>query len=574
MTLRQQIVQDHIEKTATSLGLTADKAFQIFAHSLFTDNSLHLFDENDNVDGGQDKQIDTITIDDSSDEATVYITQVKNEDTFSSNCIIQIRNGLEWIFEKKLSDVDTLTNLKFKDRIKDYRNLQSTLGPSNIKIKVAYITKGLKSEFSAEAIQERKTILDKYDNGIFEKFSFEIIGAEEIVDILNSQEKKNKKIDAEIKIVYDTNNPSLIRYHSKGLKGIICSATASEIAQIVSNDPNGFVFDLNIRKYLGNLGGVNKDIINTCSDSNISHLFWFLNNGVTIICDKVDPITDPDDPKVKIENMQIVNGCQTATSIANALREGHLQPDTKLLLRIYETKDLDLVDKIVLTTNNQNKITGRNLRANDITQLDLEKGFSMFDYFLERKPRQFENKTIDKDKIIPNEDVAVSYLALILKKPSDARSRKYKVWNEYYDKVFSGTDIIEPYLLSVLIHRKVYLHLLTYFANSTDDTTRYIAKNASFHISRITAFLWRGNDNWTNTATLKQNIASLTSENSILENHINNSVPILTDILKKSKFANDLNNALKSSDIDNEMNKELHTNHNPAVTTTTTADKN
>ena len=81
-------------------------------------------------------------------------------------------------------------------------------------------------------------------------------------------------------------------------------------------------------------------------------LFWFLNNGITIICDKVDPVTDRDDPKVKIDNMQIVNGCQTATSLANALKEGHLQPDTRVMLRIYETQDLDIVDKIVLTTNN------------------------------------------------------------------------------------------------------------------------------------------------------------------------------------------------------------------------------
>jgi hypothetical protein len=315
--------------------------------------------------------------------------------------------------------------------------------------------------------------------------------------LFNSQDKKNKKINCNIKIIYDT------KYHSQGLKGIICSAQAKEIAEVVNNDKNGFVFDLNIRKYLGKLGGVNKDIINTCTSSLTSNLFWFLNNGVTIVCDKVDPITDPDDPKVKIENMQIVNGCQTATSLANAFREGHLQPDTKLLLRIYETNDLELVDKIVLTTNNQNKITGRNLRANDKTQLDLEKGFLLFGYSLERKPRQYENTSITKDKIVPNEDLAVAYLGIVLKKPSDARSRKYKVWDEFYSKIFSGTETVEPYLLSVLVYRKVSEYLQANFASTPDDTIRYLAKNASFHISRITSFLWKKGDNWSNTTSLK-----------------------------------------------------------------------
>ncbi|MBK7231730.1 MAG: hypothetical protein IPH93_05590 [Saprospiraceae bacterium] len=190
MTLRQQIVQDHIDKTITKLGLTADQSFLVFAHSLFTDRSIHSFDPNDNVDGGQDKQIDGMTIEDNGDEMTIYITQIKNEESFSSNCIIQIRNGLQWIFEKRQSDIDTLSNIKFKDRIKDYRTVQSNLGPSNIYVKVAYITKGLISQLSDEVIQEIKTINDNYDNGTFARFTFETIGADEIVDILNSQEKR------------------------------------------------------------------------------------------------------------------------------------------------------------------------------------------------------------------------------------------------------------------------------------------------------------------------------------------------------------------------------------------------
>lgn len=559
MTLRQQIIQDHIEKTAEKFNIPQDQAFLIFAHSLFTDKSSHSFDPNDNVDGGQDKQIDVITIQEGSDEATVYITQIKNRDGFSSNCIVQIRNGLEWIFEKKQVDINTLPNIKFKDRIKDYRTIQSNLGPSNIYVKVAYITKGLTSELSDEARQEMKTILDKYDNGTFASFTFETIGADELVNTINSQEKKNKKINCEIKILYDTNNPSLIKYHSKGLKGIICSTTAAEIAQVVDNDKNGFVFDLNIRKYLGNLGGVNKDILLTCTNSYSSHLFWFLNNGITIVCDKVDPITDPDNPKVKIDNIQIVNGCQTATSLANAFKDGHLHQDAKVMLRIYETNNLELVDKIVLTTNNQNKITGRNLRANDQTQLDLEQGFKLYGYYLERKPRQYDTTAILKENIIPNEDVAVAYLAILLKKPSDSRSRKYKVWSEYYLKIFSGTNIIEPYLISVLIHRKVNEYLLANYASSTDDTIRYLAKNASFHISRICAFLWRKSDNWSNQALFKEEINNFTANKNVLDSHISSAVTILSRIITRNpKYVADLNSSLKTADLDEEITKELY----------------
>jgi hypothetical protein len=559
MNLRQQLIEDHIEKTALKLAVSKDKAFQIFGHSIFTDNSIHSFNPNDD---GQDKQIDAITIEEGTDEATVYITQVKNEDSFSSNRIIHIRNGLQWLFEKSSVDINSLTNIKFRDKIKAFRETQSNLGPSNINIKVAYITNGLTSELSDECRQEIKTITDSYDNDTYAYFTFDVIGSSELVDIINSQERKNKKINCDIKIIYDTNNPSLIKYHSQGLKGIICSATAKEIATVVDNDKNGFVFDLNIRKYLGKLGGVNKDILNTCTNSNLSNLFWFLNNGVTIVCDKVDPIQDADDPKVKIENMQIVNGCQTATSLASALRDGHLQPDTKLLLRIYETKDLELVDKIVLTTNNQNKITGRNLRANDKIQLDLEKGFAFYGYSLERKPRQYENTTITKDKIIPNEELAASFLGVVLIKPSDARSRKYKVWDEYYSRIFSGTETVERYLLSVLIFRKVSAYLQSSFVLSEDDTLRYLAKNASFHISRIAAFLWKNGDNWSNVLTLKTYINIMINNPTEIEKHISVGIDILYNIILNTiKFKVDLNNALKSGEMDTEITKQLNMHH-------------
>src|SRR5690606_7092599 len=128
----------------------------------------------------------------------------------------------------------------------------------------------------------------------------------------------------------------------------------------------------------------------TCSDEDTSYLFWFLNNGVTVVCDKVDPVTDPDNPHLKIENLQIVNGCQTSSSLAIAEQEGILQEDTTVILKVFETSDLDLVDKVVLTTNNQNKITNRNLRANDKIQRDLERAFEIYSYFYERKPRQFQ----------------------------------------------------------------------------------------------------------------------------------------------------------------------------------------
>ncbi len=134
-------------------------AFLRLAHSIITGQSIHAFEMADLVDGGQDKQVDTITILDDDEEAEIYIISAKNTATFSSNAIVQLRNGLDWVFNKAKADVQTLSNVKLKDRINDLRSVLNGLGYSNVSISVAFVCNGLTAEISDEFKQEQKHIL-------------------------------------------------------------------------------------------------------------------------------------------------------------------------------------------------------------------------------------------------------------------------------------------------------------------------------------------------------------------------------------------------------------------------------
>jgi hypothetical protein len=561
MNLRQQIIQDRIENTASILNVSQDIAFLRFVHSLITEQSMHAFDKKELVDGGQDKQIDVITIEQDGEEATVYILQTKNTDSFSSNSLIQMANGLEWIFNKSRSDISALSNELFRDKIFEYRSVQGGIGQSNIHIVAAFVTNGLTSGLSEEFKQEQKTIIDKYDNDTFGSFTLYIWGADELVAKVNSSEKRIRKIDETIKIKYDTNNPSLIRYHAEGLKGLVCTTTAKEIARVVNSDTTGSVFDSNIRRFLGTKGAVNADILKTCSSKDTSYQFWFLNNGITIVCDHFDATTDPDNPHVKVKNLQIVNGCQTATTLAIAEGKGQLVPDTRVLLRIYEAPTSDLVSKIVLTTNNQNRISSRDLRANDPVQVDMERGFSRYGYFYERKPRQYDSvKDIDIARIVPNEIVAQCYLAVVLKKPSDARRRKYKVWGEYYDQIFGGA-VVEPYILSVQVHKRAARWIeYSPHVHATDGITRKIANNGVFHIARIASQLWRNSDfSRTNHSLLQQQVTQLEQQPDTLDNYIKRAFEGLIAIIRvDDQYTADLDAALKSTQLDNDIDRAVY----------------
>lgn len=559
MTLRQQLIQQRTQELARSLSLPPDIAFLRLAHSIVTGQSVHAFEPPDLVDGGQDKQVDTITIIEGDEEAEIHIISAKNTGSFSSNAILQLRNGLDWIFNKAKADVQTLANVKFRDRINDIRSELNGLGYSNVSISVAFVCNGLTPEISEEFKQEQKHILDNYDNGTFCAFTFQPWGADELINRITALEKRTRKIDANVRIRYDANNPSLIKYHAEGLKGLVCTTSAKEIAQIVLADLSGSVFDSNIRRFLGTRGAVNADILKTCTDTAVSAQFWFLNNGITVICDSFDAVTDPDNAHVKIKNMQIVNGCQTASALALAEKNGKLASDTRVMLRIYEAADAQLVDKIVLTTNNQNKISSRDLRSNDKTQLDMEEAFGRYNFFYERKVNQY-GPEVPADRIVVNEMVAQAYLAIVLKKPSDARRRKYKVWGEMYDRIFSG-QVVEPYLISLLLERAAKGWVVSSGnAEATDDLRRKLANNGVFHIARAAAFIWRGSDNWSvPVEELKARVDTLASDSAALSYVFPMAFEKLDAVFKSNaQYQADPDLALKSATLEADLDKALY----------------
>lgn len=554
MHIRQQVINEKIRSIANTLQIKESDAFVYFVQSIVTGNSIHTLDPNDITDGNQEKQIDTFTIEEQSDGATIYILQAKNSDSFSSNALILLANGLEWTFNRPRSDVESLQNENLKTRILEYRELLSSQGPSNIEMVVVYAANGDASKRSDEFKQEEKKLREKFDNGTFAKFQLLVLGVNELTEKYNAMEKKSRKINADLQIKFDTNTPSLIKYHSEGLKAVVCTTTGKEIARVV-NDNSDALFDANIRRFLGTRGAVNQDILLTCSDKSVSNSFWFLNNGVTIICDKVDEITLPESPLVKIENMQIVNGCQTAKTLALAEQQGKLAADVRVMLKIYQTQNSELAGKLVLTTNNQNKITSRNLRSNDSRQTDLQRAFAAYGILYEIKPGEFDKSGEVGRKIVANELVAQSYLGTILKKPSDARRRKYKIWGELYDQVFGGKKT-EQYIFAVELHLAVMRWLKL---QKKDQGLRHkLEKNGAFHIARIAAHRLMGMEvSSAETTLISSKIDSISKNQGAFDLEISKALNELTSLVKKEKNP-DLDSLLKSGAFDIKIDSYLN----------------
>lgn len=128
------------------------------------------------------------------------------------------------------------------------------------------------------------------------------------------------------------------------------------------------LFSDNIREYLGGNVSINKKIAETLKDSNDRNNFFFYNNGITMIVDRIGN-DNPEGKKRMFEvfNPQIVNGCQTVNTIYETLKSlppSKLEKDfenTFVMIKILQIPAKDeekkaLYGNIVKYNNSQNSI--------------------------------------------------------------------------------------------------------------------------------------------------------------------------------------------------------------------------
>jgi hypothetical protein len=149
-----------------------------------------------------------------------------------------------------------------------------------------------------------------------------------------------------------------------------------------------------------------------------------------------------------------------------------------------------------------------------------------------------------------------------LKNPADGRGRKYKVWGELYDKIFAGKQPIEPYVAAVLLGRRVAEWIdASGLKKDPDDVKRMHAKRGAFHVGRIAAFLWKGDDRWDEPQqSLAERVGVLAADDGTLDDVIERAFELLEQIIRDGDgFAEDMDRALKSYTLDEVINKTLYT---------------
>lgn len=401
------------------------------------------------TDGSNDKGIDAVYIDDSLGEVHIIQSEyLQNLDKIAlgENKIRLTFSSIFDIMSGKItkSDVNNFLSAKIQNIIDLASDREGA-----IKINIYFITN---TQFPTQ----------KLDNAEYR----EAISPDRNYDISWYDLSNIHRLETESRQIFTTNikvkSDEYTWLNIQNIQGVVATITSTELIKIHELGGLDNVFESNIRNYLGSKP-INKKIRETAINQLESKYFWFLNNGISLICDECI-ISDniPGQKNIKIVNPQIINGGQTTKTLVALKNEienrneiknslfsesesesvSDLFRDIKLLIRIYQTKDKDLIKKITIGTNTQNAISKQDLEANNNFSQTVQSYFEELYFGLEIKKNEYNTGTKlslkEKLQYIANQDEVLQfYVSIYKERPHNAYISKTKVFEDYFKLIFS-----------------------------------------------------------------------------------------------------------------------------------------
>jgi hypothetical protein len=392
------------------------------------------------TEGGGDFGVDAIHISEEYDgEFTVSLFQAKYKHNLEGNSnfpeegIKSLINAINYLFNPaaKLEHI----NQRLLVKVEEARSLiRDGYIPQ---VRTIACNNGLKWNLSAQEAIDRAEFGDQV--------TWEYVNHERLVKILQASKPVKDTLQLSGKAIVEDME------FSRVLLGRI---SVTEIATLIDRHGERLL-ERNIRRYLGLQGNrVNEGIRHTLT-SDEKNNFYFYNNGVTLICDSFSYNALQDgDYKVRVENLQIINGGQTCMTIFKTLREPdliHQNAQAFVLLRLYQLprENEGLVQRITYATNSQNPVDLKDLRANDERQKILEKDIEQlgFNY----RPKRSNTPTRSAD--ITSGVAAEAVLSVWRRKPHQAKFFSREHFGKLYDTIFTDQLNGAQIVIAVQLYR-------------------------------------------------------------------------------------------------------------------------
>lgn len=377
-----------------------------------------------------------------------HFFQSKTSSSFDYGDISKFLDATEQFFDGGLSgESEQLDDLiEVKTRI--YQNLVTWKNPS---LNCHYITTGnYKSPARIENLVSRR-MSDLKDLNIFhnEDLKVDFIGAEKLQKMFRSA---TRSVKAKIEFPKQVSLPKT----PKVQEGYIGFIDARQVVSMVTSNEddeepsiNRSVFYDNIREYNPD-AALNEKISESVGQENDG--FVYRNNGITVIAKKIQRTGD----EFKIEDFQIVNGCQTT----NILFENSDHIDGVFVpFRLIGSDDPDFISSIIIGTNSQNAIKPEQFFSLSPFFKSLEEHFRAVDedvrLYLERRESQYKHEQVERARIISISALMKAVASGFIERPhSSARDYK-KIIKEFEGYLFQDGQAEEMYYALAYINYRL-----------------------------------------------------------------------------------------------------------------------
>ena len=402
-------------------------------------------------------------------DVTFVFTQAERSPGFETAKIGQFAFGVRDFFSDR-------PQLPRNDKMQFYGRIwQSILERSRLFKKgnpqcfLYYVTTGKWTDDQNLSIRRDAARKDVEDLGLFRRVVFDCIDAERLQRLY--RESQNA-VSVEITFSQNTVIPDIPGVDQAYL-GLL---PASEYLKLIENENQEMltaIFYDNVRHWQ-EWNTVNNEIRNTLSNADTRVLFPLLNNGITIVAKRINPIPR----RFLIEDYQVVNGCQTSF-VLHECRD-LLDEKTMIPVRLIATRDDGIKNAIIKATNRQTQVSDEQLFALSDFPKQLEAFFPTYDgkrkLYYERRSRQYNSMPgIEKVRVVNMTMLVRAFASMFLKLPHRT-TRNYKaLLRQIGTDIFNKDHLLEPYYVSAFAHYRLeYL-----FRNLTIDA---VLKPARYHL--------------------------------------------------------------------------------------------
>jgi hypothetical protein len=440
------------ERMKNSNDFEDDLFFELFTF----EQSLKDYDLSDdellfgNVDGGNDGGIDGFFLFLNEEFAGEF-----GETAFDH--IIPTLNDL-FDLSKPIDSLRDYYNALLLEKVNNFRKIfiaLSSLHPI-LKISFVYASKGNTEDINPR-IENRANILKSDIKSYFNSAEVKIIylGARELLNL----SRIDRKYTLQLKFIAN--------YLSGGENSYILLSKLKDYYEFIIDENKNirrYIFDSNVRDYQGRVE-VNKDIQQTLEIVNDGLNFWWLNNGITILASNASI----SGTTISLDGVQIINGLQTTYNIYEYFKENSelIEKDERSIsikIIIIDQDHSKTRDRIIKATNFQTAIQPYSLRATDQIQRDIEDYFLNNGWFYDRRKNYYKNMGKPANKIVSIQLLSQAYMAIILRRPHNARSNPVSLikTDTTYKRIFNDQVNPDIYLFCAKTMKIINLFLREY----------------------------------------------------------------------------------------------------------------